>query len=198
MKKWSLQLCLLVLALVHRASGEIDAGGGFTAFGTGFNHASVGSPFATAAEGTGVAAGVVEGFYPLDGDLDGVPDAWELRFFGVLNRSLTADDDGDGASNGMEYLAGTDPTDARSVLRASVGRSGGELVLSFPTVLGRWYRVLGGVDLARWNAIETVTGSGLSVERRYPMSAVAGGRYFFKVEPMTAVPASSGGVQVNP
>jgi len=185
-------------ALVHGASAQIDAGGGFTPLGSGFNHASVGSPFATGVEGAGVAAGVVEGFYPFDGDRDGVPDAWELRFFGVLNRSLGADDDGDGASNLLEYLAGTDPTDARSVLRASVGRSEGELVLSFPTVLGRWYRVLGSLDLAGWNALETVTGSGLSVERRYPMSAAAGGRYFLKVEPMMAAPSSGGGAQVNP
>jgi hypothetical protein len=190
-------LYFLLLALLHhRASGEIDAGGGFTALGGGFNHASVGSPFATGGEGAGIAAGVVEEFYPVDGDLDGVPDAWELRFFGVLNRPLMADDDGDGASNGMEYIAGTDPTDTRSVLRAAVGRSGGELVLSFPTVLGRWYRVQGSFDLTSWNVLETLAGSGLSVERRYPMSGVVEGRYFLKVEPVIEAPSS--GAHVDP
>ena len=53
---------------------------------------------------------------------DGIPDSWRLRYFGTVNNILSqaaADADGDGASNWHEYVAGTDPTDPKSVLRAS-------------------------------------------------------------------------------
>ena len=53
---------------------------------------------------------------------DGIPDSWRLRYFGTVNNLLSqaaADADGDGANNWQEYLAGTDPTDPKSVLRVS-------------------------------------------------------------------------------
>ncbi len=193
--------CALVLILgcfSRVASAQIDAGGGLAAIGSGFNHASVGSAFATVAEGVGVAAGFIEELYPFDGDADRVSDVWELRFFGVLNRPLTADDDGDGTSNLLEYLAGTDPTDGRSVLRASLGRSEGDLVLSFPTVSGRRYRVLESPDLFQWRTLETVTANGLGVERRYPISGLVGDRYFLKVEPEPIESQTGAGMLLSP
>src|SRR5689334_17236596 len=54
---------------------------------------------------------------------DGIPDAWRLRYFGpefaTDSRALaTADPDGDGANNYLEYITGTDPLDGASVERA--------------------------------------------------------------------------------
>ncbi len=48
----------------------------------------------------------------LDTDADGLPDDWELHWFGDLDESGTGDPDGDGVSNLKEYRYGWDPTAA--------------------------------------------------------------------------------------
>jgi len=45
-----------------------------------------------------------------DSDGDGLPDAWELQYFGNLNQTAAGDFDGDGLTNLQEYQLGTDPT----------------------------------------------------------------------------------------
>lgn len=55
---------------------------------------------------------------PNDTDLDGLPDSWEIRYFGSIEKSSWSDDpDGDGSDNVHEYLADTNPTDKSSYLR---------------------------------------------------------------------------------
>ena len=50
-----------------------------------------------------------------DTDDNGLPDWWELKYFGVLTGTdPNADPDHDGASNLFEYLTGTNPTNAAS------------------------------------------------------------------------------------
>lgn len=51
----------------------------------------------------------VYSFTVLDSDKDGLPDAWELRYFSTLSHSAGEDTDGDGVSNWGEYLAGMNP-----------------------------------------------------------------------------------------
>ncbi len=50
--------------------------------------------------------------YSLDSDDDGLPDAWEMEYFGDLDETAGGDYDHDGVTNGDEYAAGTDPTQA--------------------------------------------------------------------------------------
>ncbi|MBX3746801.1 MAG: hypothetical protein KF833_15940 [Verrucomicrobiae bacterium] len=45
-----------------------------------------------------------------DSDGDGLPDEWELQYFGNLDQGPGGDFDNDGLTNLEEYLAGTDPT----------------------------------------------------------------------------------------
>jgi hypothetical protein len=54
---------------------------------------------------------LVGGVNTLTNDLnqDGLPDWWEIKFFGDLSQSATTDYDGDGVLNGDELAQGTDP-----------------------------------------------------------------------------------------
>jgi len=47
----------------------------------------------------------------LDTNHNGMDDRWEMQFLGNLNESADGDLDGDGISNRLEYLRGTDPAD---------------------------------------------------------------------------------------
>jgi hypothetical protein len=63
----------------------------------------------------------------------------------------SADYDGDGVTNGNEWLALTDPGNPASVLRVSqITRSGNNLSVSYPTVVGRNYTVETSPDLVVW------------------------------------------------
>lgn len=53
----------------------------------------------------------------LDSDHNGLPDAWELTYFGHLGNSAQDDPDHDGATNAQELAAGTNPTDPNSVFK---------------------------------------------------------------------------------
>lgn len=52
-----------------------------------------------------------------DGDLNGVPDWWEYRFFGAAGWPADADDDGDGFDTAQEYADRTNPFDPNSYPR---------------------------------------------------------------------------------
>jgi hypothetical protein len=68
-----------------------------------------------------------------DSDGDGLPDAWEIRYFGNLTTASGAmDSDGDGISNAAEYRAGTNPL----VNEKTAGMPGNvQVVLRIPTGL---------------------------------------------------------------
>ncbi len=59
-----------------------------------------------------------------DADGDGLLDEWEAYWFGNLLQSANTDKDGDGMSDGQEYLAGTNPNDGNSRFRLSIERVG--------------------------------------------------------------------------
>lgn len=82
----------------------------------------------------------------VDSDGDGLPDAWEQEYFGsATGANPDADSDGDGMSNYAEYIAGTHPTSANSVLvitDLAAQTNGGHLILWWPSVDERVYTVL--------------------------------------------------------
>jgi len=160
----------------------IDSGGGVASLGGGANHSSIGGGFDTSASATGL----IEILYPeipagSDADANGLPDAWETEHFGATGASASGDTDGDGISNLIEYLAGTDPRSAASVFRPTSHASGGNLVLTVPTVSGRNYRVWGTANLqGAWTQHDTISGDGSTVEWLYELSQSP--KYFLRIE----------------
>jgi hypothetical protein len=60
---------------------------------------------------SGVASnGVVFAVGEIDSDSDGLPDSWEMQYFGNLNQTAGGDPDGDGINNLQEYQQGRNPT----------------------------------------------------------------------------------------
>ncbi|MBI3415052.1 MAG: S8 family serine peptidase [Verrucomicrobia bacterium] len=92
-----------------------------------------------------------------DANNNGISDAWEKLFFGAVSptRTKSTDTDGDGASDYQEFLAGTNPTNATSVLRASapIRQSGGALQIAWPSIIGQAYRVEGSTNAVAWNPL---------------------------------------------
>jgi len=93
---------------------------------------------------------------------NGLPIAWLLQNFGTTNVDASGDADEDGASNASEYLAGTDPNTATSVLRITAenfdsgGTSASLVWNSIPT---RFYYIEKTTSLASLSWID----SGLSI-----------------------------------
>jgi hypothetical protein len=84
---------------------------------------------------------------------DGLPDDWQAKYWGP-NRftwpSIADDSDGDGVSNQKEFLAGTDPTNAESVLRTQFILTAQGWRLKWNTTPGYMYQIQLTTDLTTW------------------------------------------------
>ncbi len=82
-----------------------------------------------------------------DANQNGMPDVWEIAFFGSTNAvsgGACDDWDLDGMSNLSEYLAGTCPTNVASLLAiegVSLNGSGASLTFSWPSVATKVYSI---------------------------------------------------------
>lgn len=75
-----------------------------------------------------------------DQDLDGLEDAWEIKYFKDLEGAYYADDsDQDGVDDGDEASLGSDPTDPNSNLRLVIARGTGGVTLAWDSFEGRVY-----------------------------------------------------------
>jgi hypothetical protein len=122
----------------------------------------------------------------VDTDGDGLPDWWESEQFGSLAQTYAADADGDGFSNGEEFLAGTAAANANSKLGFSAaalgsGGSSSDFVMSFPSVADRSYRVEWSNDLLNWNTLSTPVGTGAAVEVRDTGARASSTKRFYRL-----------------
>jgi subtilisin family serine protease len=84
----------------------------------------------------------------VDTDANELPDWWEQNYFNQLTGiAATGDPDGDGAGNLAEWIAGTNPTNAWSVLRLTSNDTTNGLTLTWPGAEGRHYRLLSTTNL---------------------------------------------------
>ena len=89
----------------------------------------------------------------VDDNFDGLPDDWQALYWGSNPDnwpSPLVDSDGDGVSNRDEFLAGTNPVDASSVLRQHLTPTSQGLFLSWNTVPGLMYQVQSSTNLTTW------------------------------------------------
>jgi hypothetical protein len=112
-----------------------------------------------------------------------MPDWWEHAYgFNPLDASDgNLDPDRDQASNDAEYLAGTDPADAHSILKINaVGIDGQEVWWRFPTTSTRRYVAEAGssVPSGPWSEIASLSGDGTLREIRHPVSSLPGAGFF--------------------
>jgi len=164
----SARVTLSILAMVGVLQAEIDSGGGRAIVGPMTNQSSLGSAFATGSLSVGTTsnhaglaevldAGVIPG---ADGSANGLADSWELQCLPGLAVDPNGDRAGDGVSNLLEYLKGTDPALRSSAFKPIGTLSGNTYSMPFQTVTSRTYQVWVSRVLNNWTLRETLTGDG--------------------------------------
>lgn len=130
-------------------------------------------------------ASSIEWHWLEDNDLDGLPNDWELGFYGSLTGAVaSADTDGDGYSAEEELLLGTDPTNGNSRLELVVeGTTNGTVMVSCSTVTGRTYTVEYSdvLNPAVWSTLQTFSGNG-SIQSMEDASGSSNRYYRVRVE----------------
>jgi hypothetical protein len=94
----------------------------------------------------------------IDANFDGLPDNWQFQYFGSnlaqYPKNLIwayGDFDQDGASNIAEFLAGTNPADAESLLKVTIGVSNDSFLISWNSIPGGLYILEGSANLKVWS-----------------------------------------------
>lgn len=86
---------------------------------------------------------------------NGISDLWEQRYFGTVaaNHPATTDSDQDGQSDYVEFIAGTNPTNAASVFAADAMLSRGAVTLNWTAGANRSCRVLTSTNAVDWTPL---------------------------------------------
>jgi hypothetical protein len=119
-----------------------------------------------------------------DSNGNGLPDGWQLQYFGHLGIDPNDDPDHDGMSNLAEYIAGTAPNDPSSNFRLLNARkdSPDGIVISWSSVVNRTYSVLRSTNLfTGFQVIATGVISTPPATQYQDNPPAQGTMYFYKV-----------------
>jgi hypothetical protein len=127
------------------------------------------------------------GTLPEDSDGNGLPDAWELQYFGKIGVDPRDDADGDGMDNQAEFRAGTNPRDPDSqfaVIHIEV--TAGGVVIEWSSEPGRRYQLRRASSLLEAPAAYSVIQSGIGATpplNRFTDTTTQGGTlYFYRIQ----------------
>ena len=115
-------------------------------------------------------------------------DQWKTQFFGSVTADIAAadaDPDGDGAVNAVEYLAGTNPADARSrlhLMAAPIRGAASGVVLTWLSAPGKDYQIECAPSMlgSEWTVVASnLTGDGL--ERQWIQTNLTSITSFYRI-----------------
>jgi hypothetical protein len=114
---------------------------------------------------------------------DGIPDDWQVQYFGVDNPDAgpQLDPDSDGWDNRFEYNACLVPTDRISTfsMRITNVAGGGHAVTFSPRFAGCTYSLLGSSDLSLWAPVAGTVTDAEAVRSILDPAGVGGRRFYF-------------------
>ena len=119
----------------------------------------------------------------MDTNGNGLPDSWEQQYWGTngASHNLFTDGDGDGFTDGAEFIAGTNPTLSSSRLRISM-ENNGMFLLKWPSVAGRIYQVQTTTDLVNWMPFSPWIQATAGTTSFSPALPPTGPPHFYRVE----------------
>jgi hypothetical protein len=122
----------------------------------------------------------------VDTDLDDLPDVWEQQFFNTLANGPGGDADGDEMTNEEEYLAGTNPASASSLLVVTEVDVAGPLPqVTWSSSPLRRYHVQSNSTFptGNWVTMGTVTGFSVSATFDDPAGSAPNRAYRVEIAP---------------
>lgn len=119
-----------------------------------------------------------------DSNGNGLPDAWEILFFGGIGVDPSADPDGDGLNNGDEYKAGTNPNDFQSQFKfVRVTPQPQGVLVEWSSVANRVYSVLRSSDpQTGYQVLAAERPATPPVNSHLDTTAVPPGSYFYRLQ----------------